>query len=111
MEELSMLMIENNAMRVQVQGARERLLAAIATAQAGCTSATDGGARKREVKGQYRLSADYSRSGTSSFGLLAPHSPGITAIFIWNSGRQPLLKVEVVRSTICEGASLTTRPT
>lgn len=40
MEALSMLTIGNIALRARVQGARERLVAAIATAQAGCTPGT-----------------------------------------------------------------------
>jgi len=43
---LSTLMIGNNVMGVQVRGAKERLVVALATAQAGCTPATEDGARK-----------------------------------------------------------------
>ena len=41
---LSTLMIGNNVMRVQVQGAKERLVAALATVQAGYITATEDGA-------------------------------------------------------------------
>jgi hypothetical protein len=44
-EVLSTLMIGNNVMRVQVQEAPERLVADIATVQAGYTTATEDGAR------------------------------------------------------------------
>src|SRR2546427_12444214 len=44
MEALSTLAIGNNVQRVQAQGAQERLVAANATAQAGCTSTTGEGA-------------------------------------------------------------------
>ncbi len=44
MEALSTLTIGNNVLRVRAQGAQERLVAAIATAQAGCTPATGEGA-------------------------------------------------------------------
>jgi hypothetical protein len=46
MEALSTLKIGKNVLRVQVQGAQQRLVAAIATAQAGCTPGTGDGARK-----------------------------------------------------------------
>jgi hypothetical protein len=45
MEALSTLKIGKNVLRVQVQGAQQRLVAAIATAQAGCTPGTRDGAR------------------------------------------------------------------
>jgi len=45
MEALSTLKIGKNVLRVQVQGAQQRLVAAIATAQAGCTPGTGDGAR------------------------------------------------------------------
>jgi hypothetical protein len=45
MEALSTLTIGNNVLRVRVQGAQERLVAASATAQAGCTPGTGDGAR------------------------------------------------------------------
>src|SRR5260370_35138674 len=44
MEALSTPTIGNNVRRVRAQGAQERLVAAIATAQAGCTPATGEGA-------------------------------------------------------------------
>jgi hypothetical protein len=48
MEALSTLMIGNNVMRVQVQEAKEQLVAGLATAQAGYITATeDGGASVR----------------------------------------------------------------
>jgi hypothetical protein len=45
MEALSTLTIGNNVGRVRAQGAQERRVAALATAQAGCTLATGEGAR------------------------------------------------------------------
>jgi hypothetical protein len=58
---LSRLMIGNNVMRVQVQGAKERLVAALATTQAGYITATEDGARSREsLKNQHPLVADHS---------------------------------------------------
>src|SRR5690348_4314657 len=45
METLTTLTIGNDVMRVQVQGAQERPAAAVATAQAGCTPATEDTAR------------------------------------------------------------------
>jgi hypothetical protein len=44
MEALSTLTIGNNVQLVRAQGAQERLVAAIATAQAGCTPTTGEGA-------------------------------------------------------------------
>jgi len=44
MEALSTLTTGNNVQRVRAQGAQERLVAGIATAQAGCTSTTGEGA-------------------------------------------------------------------
>jgi hypothetical protein len=49
MEALSGLTIGNNVLHARVQGAEERLVAALATAQDGCTPATVDGARKREA--------------------------------------------------------------
>jgi len=46
MEALSTLTIGNNVLRARVQGAQEQLVVAIATGQAGCTPATEDGARK-----------------------------------------------------------------
>ena len=46
MEALSRLTIGSNVLHVRVQGAEERLAAALATAQAGCTPATEYGTRK-----------------------------------------------------------------
>jgi hypothetical protein len=45
MEALSTLTIGNNVLRVRVRAAQERLVAALATAQAGYTPATRNGAR------------------------------------------------------------------
>ena len=42
MEALSALTIGNNVLRARVRGSQERLVAAIATAQAGCTPGTRG---------------------------------------------------------------------
>ena len=57
---LSTLMIGNNVMRVQVQEAPERLVADIATVQAGYTTATEDGARSTESsRSQHPLVADY----------------------------------------------------
>jgi hypothetical protein len=53
MEALSTLTIGNNVQRARVQGALERLAAAIATAPAGCTPATEDGARKTQAKIQH----------------------------------------------------------
>jgi hypothetical protein len=39
-------MIGNNVMRVEAEGTQERLVAAVATAQAGYTTATEDGASK-----------------------------------------------------------------
>lgn len=47
---LSTLMIGNNVMRVQVQGAKEQLVAAIVTAQAGYISATEDGGRSTRAR-------------------------------------------------------------
>ena len=69
---LSTLMIGNNVMRVQVQGAKERLVADLATAQAGYITATEDGARSREsLKSQHPLVADHSRNWTIGFGLFS----------------------------------------
>jgi hypothetical protein len=61
-------MIGNNVMRVEVEGTQERLVAAVATAQAGYTTATEDGARNGEsLKSQHPPVAD-SRNWTIGFG-------------------------------------------
>jgi hypothetical protein len=61
MEVLSTLMIGNNVMRVAAQGTQERLVAGVATARAGYTTATEDGARNTgSLKSQHPLAADYS---------------------------------------------------
>ena len=49
MEALSTLTIGNNVMRVRVQGTQERPVAAVVTAQAGCTPATGEALGDREA--------------------------------------------------------------
>ncbi len=68
---LSTLMIGNNVMRVQVLEAKERLVADIATAQAGYITATEDGARSREsLKSQHPLVADHSRKLDNWFWII-----------------------------------------
>jgi hypothetical protein len=62
-------MIGNNVMRVEAEGTQERVVAAVATAQAGYTTATEDGARNGEsLKSQHPLVTDYSRNWTIGFG-------------------------------------------
>jgi hypothetical protein len=69
MEVLSTLTIGNNVMRVQVQEAKQRLVAALATAQAGYITATKDGVRSREsLKSQHPLVAYHSHNRTIGFG-------------------------------------------
>jgi hypothetical protein len=88
MEVLSTLMIGNHVMRVQVQGAKERLVAVLATAQAGYITATEDAARSREsLKSHHPLVADHSRNwtiGFESFSFVRSH----TSIWSWLPNEQ-----------------------
>jgi hypothetical protein len=57
MEALSTLTIGNNAMRVRVQGTQERSVAAVVTAQAGCTPVQGEALGECEAYSWHRLVA------------------------------------------------------